>query len=76
MYLCKTNTFTYMKNPFKSFLIFVITILTISVLSSCSTPQKGFNYSKHSKKGHQLSKQATKRNKGKSLTEYKCRGRR
>jgi hypothetical protein len=64
-----------MKNPFKSFTVFVIMILTIAFLSSCSAPSHGFNYSQHSKKGSKLSKQATKRNKGKSLTEYKCRGR-
>lgn len=62
-----------MKNPFKSFAVFVIMILAIAFLGSCSAPQKGFNYSKHSAKGKQLSKQAVKRNKGKNMTEYKCK---
>lgn len=61
-----------MKNPFKSFVLFLIVIAIISFLGSCSSPQKGFNYSKHSAKGKQLSKQAVKRNKGKNMTEYKC----
>jgi outer membrane protein assembly factor BamE (lipoprotein component of BamABCDE complex) len=63
-----------MKRTFKFSII--LSIIALMVLSSCSISQKGFNYSKHSKKGQHLSKQAVKRNVGRNLTEFKCRGRR
>jgi hypothetical protein len=64
-----------MKNPFKSFAVFVIMILTIALLGSCSASSHGYNYSQHSKKGSKLSKQAIKRNRGNDLVDFKCRGR-
>ena len=64
-----------MKNPFKSFAVFVITILTLALLGSCSSSSHGFNYSQHSKQGNKLSKQAIKRNQGNDLVDFKCGGR-
>jgi hypothetical protein len=64
-----------MKNPFKAFFVFVVLILMIFFLGSCSSSSHGFNYSQHSKKGHKLSKQAIKRNRGNDLVDFKCRGR-
>jgi hypothetical protein len=64
-----------MNNPFKSFTVFVIMILAIAFLGSCSASSHGYNYSQHSKKGHKLSQQAIKRNRGNDLVDFKCRGR-
>ena len=64
-----------MKNPFKSFLIFVILIVLMFALGSCQTTHRGFNYQAHHKKSQQVQKKAIRVNKGNQLTQYRCTNR-
>lgn len=61
-----------MKNPFKAFAIFVVIILSILFLGSCTTSQHGYNYSQHAKRGQKLSKKVQKMNKGNDLVHFKA----
>ena len=61
-----------MKNPFKSFLVFVVIILAMLFLGSCTTAQKGYNYSHHAKRSSKLSKKVQKMNKGNDLVHFKA----
>lgn len=60
-----------MKNPFKSFLVFVAAILMMFFLGSCKTTSHGYNYSQHRKKGYKLSQKVQKMNKGNDLVHFK-----
>ena len=61
-----------MRNPFKSFIVFVVIILSILFLGSCTTSQKGYNYSHHAKRGQKLSKKVHKINRGNDLVNFKA----
>jgi hypothetical protein len=64
-----------MKNPFKSFVLFVILIVLMAFLGSCQSTHRGFNYQAHQKKSHQVMKKAYRVNKGNQLTQYRCTNR-
>ncbi len=61
-----------MKNPFKAFVLFATIILSILFLGSCSSPQRGYNYSAHAKRGQKHSKKVHKMNKGNDLVHFKA----
>ena len=63
-----------MKNPFKAFFVFVLLIMMMFFLGSCSTQNHGFNYQAHRKKSEKLVKQTVKLNRGcRDLTQFKTR---
>lgn len=61
-----------MKNPFKAFFVFVVLILMIFFLGSCSSSSHGYNYSQHAKRGQKLSKKVQKMNRGNDLVHFKA----
>ncbi len=50
----------------------LILFLIVVVLASCSTPQKGYNYKKHSNKQQTMYKQTKRVNKGKNQLQHQC----
>ena len=65
-----------MKDPFKSFVVFVIVILLIALLGSCTSSHKGYNYASHHKKSTKLMNKTIRQNKGHSLTTHVCTNKR
>lgn len=65
-----------MKNPFKSFFVFVVIILSMLFLGSCSTTQYGYNYQAHHKKSTQVYKKTMRVNKGHGMLDHQCTNRR
>lgn len=65
-----------MKNPFKSFFLFVVIILTMALLGSCSTTQHGYNYQAHHKKSNQVIKKTMNKNRGHDMLDHQCTNRR
>jgi hypothetical protein len=61
-----------MKNPFKAFAVFVICILLMVFLGSCSTTNHGYNYQAHRKKSEKLVKKTVKLNRGRDLTQHRA----
>jgi hypothetical protein len=61
-----------MKNPFKSFIVFVVIILSILFLGSCTTTQHGYNYQAHRQKSAKLVKKTVKLNRGRDLTQHRA----
>jgi hypothetical protein len=61
-----------MKNPFKAFAVFLVIILSILFLGSCTTSHRGYNYKGHSKKSEKLVKKVGKLNRGRDLTEFRA----
>ena len=47
-------------------------IMLVLILTSCSTPQHGYNYKKHSNKQQTMYKQNNRVNKGKSQLQHQC----
>jgi len=64
-----------MKNPFKSFLVFLALIILMAFLGSCQTSSHGYNYKAHHKKSNSVMKKAIRVNKGNDLTHYRCTNR-
>ena len=50
----------------------LILFLIVVVLTSCSAPQKGYNYKKHSNKQQTMYKQTKRVNKGKNQLQHQC----
>ena len=46
--------------------------MLVVILTSCSTPQRGYNYKKHSNKQQTMYKQTNRVNKGKSQLQHQC----
>ena len=46
--------------------------MVILLLSSCSTPQRGYNYKKHSNRQQTMYKQTKRVNKGKNQLNHQC----
>lgn len=65
-----------MKNPFKSFIIFVVIILSMFFLGSCTTTQHGYNYQAHYKKSNQVMKKTMRNNRGHDMLDHQCTNRR
>jgi hypothetical protein len=65
-----------MKNPFKSFFVFVIIILTMFFLGSCSSSHRGYNYKAHYKKSTQVMKKTMRNNRGHGMLDHQCTNRR
>ena len=47
-------------------------IMLVVILTSCSTPQHGYNYKKHSNTQQKMYKQNNRVNKGKSQLQHQC----
>lgn len=65
-----------MKNPFKSFIVFILIILVIAFLGSCTTTQHGYNYQAHYKKSNQVMKKTMRNNRGHDMLDHQCTNRR
>jgi hypothetical protein len=65
-----------MNNPFKSFLVFVVIILSMLFFGSCTTSQRGYNYQAHHKKSTQVMKKTMRVNRGHGMLEHQCTNRR
>ena len=44
----------------------------VLILTSCSTPQRGYNYKKHSNRQQTMYKQTKRVNKGKNQLNHQC----
>lgn len=64
-----------MKNPFKAFFVFVVIILTIFFLGSCTTSHRGYNYKEHHKKSTQVMKKTIRINRGHGMLDHQCTNR-
>jgi len=47
-------------------------IMLVVILTSCSTPQHGYNYKKHSNRQQTMYKQTKRVNKGKNQLNHQC----
>jgi hypothetical protein len=61
-----------MKNPFKAFAVFLVIILSILFLGSCTSSHHGYNYKAHRKKSEKLVKKVVKLNRGRELTKFRA----
>jgi hypothetical protein len=62
-----------MNNPFKAFAVFVICILLMVFLGSCSNQHHGYNYQAHRAKSAKLVKKTVKLNRGsRDLTQHRA----
>ena len=50
----------------------LILFLIVAMLASCSAPQKGYNYKKHSNRQQTMYKQTKRVNKGKNQLQHQC----
>jgi hypothetical protein len=60
-----------MKKPLITTVVFVLAVLTISFLSSCTTT-KGYNYQSHNHKNKSVMSKAKHRNAGRDMVDFKC----
>jgi hypothetical protein len=65
-----------MNNPFKSFLVFVVIILSMLLFGSCTTSHRGYNYKSHHKKSTQVMKKTMRNNRGHGMLDHQCTNRR
>ena len=65
-----------MNNPFKSFLVFVVIILSMLLFGSCTTSHHGYNYKAHHKKSTQVMKKTMRNNRGHGMLDHQCTNRR
>lgn len=47
-------------------------MVLVVILTSCSTPQRGYNYKKHSNRQQTMYKQTKRVNKGKNQLNHQC----
>ena len=62
-------------NPIKVVLQFVMFVVVVAFLSSCSTTSHGYNYKAHSGKNKSVMAKAHKRNTGRDMVNYRCTNR-
>ena len=63
-------------NPFKALLQFIMLIVIVMFLSSCSNTTHGYNYSAHARKNKSVGNKTLKRNAGRNMLDHRCTNKR